>query len=193
MTILFHHSVSDTSINTSTRTRNGTIVAQAVRVIFSDRNIAIYNIYILSHSCYPPGFRAELELIYLYLMKAPWLEEVSVSTTHVVHSWDKTSAAKISYAINNSSFAILNNGSPTRLSTTDNSSSPDLSLISGHIALDCAWCAYLCLDRLWHIPAFIQLDDTVCNELGPWAYTNFRRANWSAFRVETEMPFASAL
>ena len=94
-------------------------------------------------------------------------------------------------SINNSNLVTLNQPHPTRLPTHGNPSSPDLSLISAHLATDAVWLTHVRLNSD-HLPITIDLSSP---EYQPTrikkAYTNFRLADWTSFTEESERLFSS--
>ena len=93
--------------------------------------------------------------------------------------------------INNSNLVTLNQPLATRLPSHGNPSSPDISLISAHLAAEAVWLTHVRLNSD-HLPITIDL-------CGPdhrptrtkKSYTNFRLANWTRFTDETERLFSS--
>jgi hypothetical protein len=88
-------------------------------------------------------------------------------------------------------FFILNNDTPTRLPPNGNPTSPDLSLISVHLALSLSWSTNVSLDSD-HLPISISFNDDVPPPRTASTYTNFKRAKWGLWTSETESLFRNA-
>jgi endonuclease/exonuclease/phosphatase family metal-dependent hydrolase len=64
----------------------------------------------------------------------------------------------LSQQVDNSKFVVLNNDTPTRCPSNGNVSSPDVSLISVHLALAVTWCTHSALNSD-HLPISITFVD----------------------------------
>jgi hypothetical protein len=88
-----------------------------------------------------------------------------------------------------SSFFILNSDSPTRCPSNGNNTSPDISLISAHLALSVMWAMCTALNS-GHLPISI----TFCDDRPPpctaRSSVNFKRAKWGLFTSKTEPLFS---
>ena len=85
-----------------------------------------------------------------------------------------------------SNLVILNQDTPTRLpGNNQRSTSPDISLISAHLAMAVNWSvdAKLSSD---HLPISISFVDDQPNPRLSRTFTNFHRADWNGYRTELE-------
>ncbi|KAA0187452.1 hypothetical protein HAZT_HAZT006176 [Hyalella azteca] len=94
--------------------------------------------------------------------------------------------------IDSSQLVLLNQDIPTRLPSQGAPSSPDLTLISPHLALDAVWTplAHLNSD---HLPISISLDSMNSPNNHPFhTYINLCRADLDGYASETEAAFSTA-
>ncbi|KAA0183355.1 hypothetical protein HAZT_HAZT003633 [Hyalella azteca] len=88
--------------------------------------------------------------------------------------------------VDSSQLFLLNQDTPTRLPSQAAPSSPDLTLISPHLALDAVWTLLARLNSD-HLPISISLDSMNTSMNRPTrTYINFRRADWDAYVADTE-------
>ena len=91
--------------------------------------------------------------------------------------------------IENSDLCILNEDVHTRVPTgtvnNQRASSPDITLISAHLALSVDWsvCTAMTSD---HLPILVSFDDDSPLPRLRKSYTNYKKANWRAYRDELE-------
>ncbi|KAF2344021.1 Endonuclease/exonuclease/phosphatase, partial [Trinorchestia longiramus] len=95
-------------------------------------------------------------------------------------------------AIDSSPLFLLNQDSPTRLPSDGNPSSPDLTIVSPHLALETSWTPLTRLNSD-HLPIAISLSTNQPPQQPPRrTFTNFNKANWEAFTIHTEEIFRNA-
>jgi hypothetical protein len=85
----------------------------------------------------------------------------------------------------------MNTDSPTRLPSNGNSSSPDISLISAHLALSVSWDADISLNSD-HLPICSSVIDDQPPPRTSKCYVSFKQAKWGLWTSETERRFASS-
>ena len=94
----------------------------------------------------------------------------------------------ISDKIQNSNFGILNEDTPTRV-TSNCSSSPDISLATSSILPSCTWSTKISLGSD-HLPIFISLSTNIKTTKAPKrTFINFEKADWPGFTEYTEKRF----
>ena len=93
--------------------------------------------------------------------------------------------------LDSSSLCLLNCDIPTRRPTNGEPSSPDLSLISAHLATDAHWNP-VCALNSDHVPILITIGNPDTESPPGPMYSNFRKADWEGFRTETEAAFTGA-
>ena len=93
--------------------------------------------------------------------------------------------------LDSSSLCLLNCDVPTRRPTNGVPSSPDLSLISAHLAADAQWNP-VCALNSDHVPILISIGNPCMDSPSGPMYSNFRKADWDSFRAETENAFEVA-
>ena len=97
-----------------------------------------------------------------------------------------TRGDEVHAAICDSNLSLLNLDYPTRLPRGGPASSPDITLISAHLLLDATWQVDLALSSD-HLPILISIQDLSYNYHGQRkSFTNYKRANWIAYRDEVE-------
>ena len=162
LAFLIHHSVSYTDLPSDHLLPNDSIIEhQAILAHLGPTLLQIVNFYIPPATSCPTGYLPDLD---------PLFERSDHNVVIVgdfnAHSpaWfsstgDDREAARGAVTLESldpGQFMLLNEDLPTRLPTHGNPSSPDLTLISGHLALDATW---LPLTRLNfnHLPIAISL------------------------------------
>jgi hypothetical protein len=94
--------------------------------------------------------------------------------------------------VESSSFCVINTDTPTRLPSQGNSNSPDVTLISAHLALSAVWGTHVKCNSD-HLPISIDVGRDSPPVRSAKTYTNFRLADWPRFIRETEGSFSSLL
>jgi hypothetical protein len=79
----------------------------------------------------------------------------------------------------------LNDDSPTRFPSNGSPSSPDISLVSSHLALSTTWCTRISLNSD-HLPICISFEDDQPPPRQTQSYINYERAKWGLYTSETE-------
>ncbi|KAA0184157.1 hypothetical protein HAZT_HAZT008960 [Hyalella azteca] len=170
---------------------------QAISISINGAQLHLYNIYIPPPTSCPPGFSPSL---------TPLLELDTHNTIIMgdfkAHNpaWysttqDDREAARGTALINqidSSQYILLNQDTPTRLLSQGAPSSPDLTLISPHLALDAVWTPLARLNSD-HLPISISLDSlNPPNNHPTCTYINFRQADWEGYTANTETAFSAA-
>ena len=94
-------------------------------------------------------------------------------------------------AITSSSFGVLNENSPTRAPPEGPSTSPDISLVTPNLLLTTEWKVITSLSSD-HLPIILSLTDTSPLSFSTHqTFTNFAKADWDKFKLETDSRFAS--
>ena len=98
-----------------------------------------------------------------------------------------TRGEDISQQVNTSNLCLLNQDSPTRVPRNGAPSSPDLALVSAHLALDFGWSTVTTLSSD-HLPILITSTVDAPPTQGPKrTFINYKKANWPDFTAETEV------
>ena len=93
---------------------------------------------------------------------------------------------QLSDQVVDSEFCVLNEDTPTRIPTSGNPSSPDITLATSHLALQAGWSTHrtLCSD---HLPITVSLEVlSPADPIQKQSYQNFNKADWDAFKEESE-------
>ena len=195
---LIHHSVQFREI--SIQNPDDHLEIQAIEATIHNSQIEIYNIYLPpASSC--PGYSLTEEAISGVLGELDG-DVLVVGDMNAHHeTWHSSTSCDqgqqrgvtLNNFINNSNLICLNTPHPTRLPTNGNPSSPDVSLLSAHLAADATWKTHINLNSD-HLPITIDLhtEETSSTRLRK-SYTNFRLARWPDFTRETEELFAAAV
>ena len=155
-------------------------------------SLHIINLYIPPCSSCPQGFSPNLD---------PLLEGLQAHNSLVMGDFNAHNTAwfsntedqraatrgeNIYQSINASDLSILNSDTPTRLPSAGRPTSPDLTLISSHLALDSSWNTEISLGSD-HLPILVGLSDSQYQYSGERrCFVNYRRANWEAYQREVE-------
>lgn len=199
LAFLVHHSIHFTNVSTDHLfPGDNTLEHQAISATMDGTPYQIYNLYIPPATSCPPSYIPDLSNL---------LEQDNNNVLIVgdfnAHNpaWysstqDDRAAARgnaIVTAIDSSSLVLLNEDHPTRLPTSGRPSSPDLTLISCHLALDAQWIPLVRLNSD-HLPIAISLNSLIPPEPSiKRTYTNYRKADWDSFTRSTERAFQSAI
>ena len=171
---------------------------QGILANLGGNQIACLNIYIPSCTCCPAGFQPDLAP----LLDANYGANVMVMGDFNAHhpAWFSVSrddralarGASIAEAIDSSPLCLLNEDSPTRLPPNGTPSSPDLTLISGHLAQTASWLPSISLNSD-HLPILINLVEDPQDSLKsqPILHNNYRRADWASYTDFTESAFSA--
>ena len=96
-------------------------------------------------------------------------------------------------AVNSSQLAVANQDLPTRLPSQAKPSSPDITLLNGHLLRDVTWSTLTTLGSD-HLPITISLSSYAPpSTRKARSFTSFRKADWEGFTAETERIFADTL
>ena len=171
---------------------------QGILANLSGHQIACLNIYIPPCTCCPAGFQPDLAP----LLYADYGADVLVMGDFNAHhpAWfsvmrDDRALARgvnIAEAIDSSPLCLLNEDSPTRLPPNGTPSSPDLTIISGHLALTASWLPSISLNSD-HLLILINLveDPQDSHKSQPILHNNYRRADWASYTDFTESAFST--
>ena len=159
-------------------------------------HLQVFNIYIPPATSCPPGYSPDLGP----LLASSAGDAVVMGDFNAHHAvWHSPSTDNRAVArgnaildqVTSSHFCIINEDSPTRVPTAGDPSSPDLTLVSGDLVLEARWCTHLALSSD-HLPITVTLDFLAPSlPLPRKTFTNFRKADWEGYRVETEASFAA--
>jgi hypothetical protein len=141
----------------------------------------IFNIYLPPASSCPPLYKPDLEPLLCFSDS----DTIIMGDLNAHHgSWYASSSCSrgeaFSDSIENSALCVLNTDTPTRLPNNGNPNSPDLTLISAHLALPALWTTHVKLNSD-HIPITIDLGDDSPPARSARIYTNFRLADWGKY------------
>jgi len=189
---LVHHSVTFRELDSDLLPGDDIAEAQGIVLWLGGAELRIINVYIPPASGCPPRYATDFDCI---------LEDhgdVLVMGDFNAHhpSWfsrtedDRAAARGVALhdAISVSQCGTLNEDTPTRLPTHGPPSSPDITLISGHLLMDATWSTHTTLGSD-HLPITVDLPGVTTHPRKVRTFTNYRRANWEAFTEETEREF----
>ena len=172
---------------------------QAVSVVLDQSPIALFNVYVPPTSSCPPDYSLS-EATLTSLLNRSDGDTLVVGDFNAHHSaWNSRTTCDgarrrgeaVLDAVNDSNLVLLNTDEHTRLPTNGLSSSPDLTLISAHLAPDTTWRTHTRLNSD-HLPISISFNNDNPPTRRRKSYTNFRLADWEAFRAKTEQLFSTA-
>ena len=189
--ILVHNSVTFTPLNVNINAAiDDKTEAQGINVIINNSPISVINVYCPPTSACPRGFLPDAVSILDgdfgdCLILGDW--NAHHEAWHSSHS--DVRGDHLAAEVEISDFCVLNEDKPTRLPQGANNnqrpSSPDVSLISAHLALAVNWSTETTLTSD-HLPIAISFnDDSPCPRTTK-TYVNFSRADWDGFNTELE-------
>jgi hypothetical protein len=188
---LIHHSVRYSDLDTSSLLPDNdqTLELQGITANIDNSDIKIFNIYIplvSTNVAYSPDSKIldtdddALVLGDFNALHPAWFSSLSDAR-----------GDSLVQQVEDSNFFILNTDTPTRLPPNGNSTSPDLSLISAHLALSVSWSTNISLNSD-HLPISVSFNDDLPLPRTARTYTNFKRAKWGLWTSETENLFRNA-
>ena len=172
---------------------DGVVEAQGIEVMLDGRELRIINVYIPPGTSCPPGY--SVNFAGLGNTQGDCLLVGDFNAHHpswYSHTEDDRAAARgndLDAAVTTSDLCILNEDTPTRLPSSGPPTSPDLTIISGHLALSTIWSTQTTLGSD-HLPIVIELPGNSPAPRKCRSYVNFRRADWEGFKTETESSFS---
>ena len=174
-------------------THDGTTEVLGVEVRLGGSLLRIANIYIPPASSCPTGYSPSFDN--LRNARGDYLIMGDFNAHHP--SWysrteDDRAAERgesLDAAISMTELCFLNEDSPTRLPSGP-PSSPDVTLISGHLLLDSTWSTHTTLGSD-HLPILTRLPGLSTAPRRARSYVNFLRADWEGFEREAELLFSS--
>ena len=191
LAILIHNSVSFTPLDVNIDPSIDEVTeAHGINAIVNNAPISVVNIYCPPASACPRGFRPDTASILDgdfgdCLVLGDW--NAHHEAWHSNQSDDR--GDHLAAEVENSDFCVLNEDTPTRLPQGSNNnqrpSSPDISLISAHLALSVNWSTETTLTAD-HLPIAISFNDDAPCPRTTKTFVNFSRADWDGFRSELE-------
>ena len=186
--LLIHHSVSYTPIVFSSNDPHLEVIA--ANVVINKSTFVVANVYCPPASACAANYLPDIAAV-LNLAQG---DSIVLGDWNAHHeAWysepeDRRGEA-LAEAIENSDLCILNQDSPTRIPLGNNnnqrSTSPDISLISAHLALAVTWLPIVQLSSD-HLPIIIAFDDDTPNPRQAKTFVNFNRADWTKFKEEAD-------
>ena len=194
--ILIHHSISFTPLPTDHLFPNdSTIEHLAISATINSLPINIYNIYIPPISSCPPNYTPDLEALLSPQDDSIVLGDFNAHSPAWFSQTSDTRAAargqSILDSLTSSNLVLLNSDSPTRLPSSGNPSSPDLTIVTPEIVPDLEWSTITTLNSD-HLPILIHLHGSFSSDSPDpprQTFDNFRKADWISFTRETERAF----
>jgi hypothetical protein len=189
--ILVHHSISYSPLDTSDISRgDGVMELQGITATINGIPLNIFNVYLPPSSSCPPLYKPSLNP----LLNFSDADSIIMGDMNAHHEdWYASSTCArgeaFSEDIDSSLFCVLNLDMPTRLANHGTPNSPDLSLISAHLALSAVWNTNINLNSD-HLPITIDVGNETPPVRQTRTYTNFRLADWAKYLMETEASFA---
>ena len=192
LAFLIHDSVHFTNLNIDTNDQY--IEAQGITITFHSSKLNILNIYIPpASSC--PGHTLDEDVLSTLLSSDADTLVLGDLNAHNVAWFSSTSCDRaavrgevVAAAIDNSSLVLLNGPAPTHPLPVP--SSPDISLISAHLATAVEWQVHHALNSD-HLPISISFVNDTPPIRSRCTFTNFKRADWPSFTSITENKFNS--
>jgi hypothetical protein len=165
------------------------IECQSIKIDLKDGPIFITNIYIPPNSS-TPNYNASIShLFHNGNSDSLVLGDFNAHDQLWHSSISDNRGAILADEIDSSDFITLNTNSPTRLPINGAPSSPDISLASGSLASISDWKTALTLPSD-HLPIIISISSANFGLFTPrTTFTNFNKANWSAFTAISEKLF----
>ena len=191
---LVHHSVTYRELHDPVLPGDNVTELQSITVEVGGAHLIIRNIYIPPPTSCPSGYLPDFGALFsstediLIMGDFNAHDDLWYSSTTDTVATDR--GAKIVEALETSTLMVLNQDSPTRMSSNGPMTSPDLTITNSHMGLDSNWQPLTTLNSD-HLPILVDLDGWFSEPppAGPCRYTNFRKADWETFTSETEQSF----
>jgi hypothetical protein len=167
----------------------------AIDIDIYDNPLRIVNLYIPPATSCPPNFTPSLFPLFTSDADSLILGDFNAHhPTWYSATQDDRAAARgvdVDAAVEAGSLVTLNEDTPTRLPPNGAPSSPDISMISSHLALQTVWTTHTTLNSD-HLPIVITIMDPAAGPSGSRrTYVNYRRADWETYAAETEASFSA--
>lgn len=186
-----HHSTKYNHFIIKPNNNDKTMETLAVSIQLEDYHFNVVNIYIPPTSSCKAGYRPTLDHI-LKLNNTLIVGDLNAHSEdwHSPLSDPRGNALSNEIALSNS--GVLNGNAPTRLPTTGRPTSPDVSVASDSMLSSLSWKTVTSLSSD-HLPIILDLNCHARFEYNTQKRTfiNIGKADWEAFRDETEARFAA--
>ena len=180
---LIHHSISFVQLDSPFNDQTEAIIIKAD--VF-DTSITIANVYIPPQSSCEPNFSASL----LPLFVGDYIVVGDINGHDEL--WSSGAADNrgdaIADEIDSRNAVVLNN--PDVFTRPQSSSSPDVAVVPPPLALSLSWGVIPTLNSD-HLPMYINYDNDAPPSSPSRTFTNFRKADWDAFKRISEEKFAN--
>ena len=188
---LIHHSVRFVNLDTSELVLNNdlTIELQGISANIDNQDLKIFNVYIppvSANTQYQPDISRILDVD----DDAIILGDFNAHNEAWQSGLSDDRGDFLAQQVENSNFFILNSNSQTRLPSNGSPSSPDISMISAHLALSVTWETSTSLNSD-HLPICITFIDDQPPPRTAKSYVNYKRAKWGLLSSELELLLAN--
>ena len=101
-----------------------------------------------------------------------------------------TRGVDIVEALDDTTLVVINQNSPTRVTCSGPTSSPDITITNSHLDVNSSWVP-MTIFNSDYLPILVDLNGWFAEppKLGPSCYTHFRKTNWDFFTSEFENSF----
>ena len=164
---------------------------QSVRIPFGKESLTVHNIYIPPSSSCPSSFNPTLAQ-FLKSSCSLTLGDFNAHDTLWCSPIHDQRGESLADEISMSSSGVLNTDTQTRLPSSGQPTSPDVSIASEDLLTSANWKTSTTLSSD-HLPITVSLN--LAPDLLPApkrTFVNFNRADWTNFQMETESEFAKA-
>ena len=189
---LVHHSVSFRDSGT-VLTDDDTAETLLVTVTLEGGELHILNVYIPPATSCPAGYATNFDLLLRdrgdQLVMGDFNAHHDAWFSRTEDTRAEARGVALSEPVDASLLGVLNEDMPTRLPAHGPPSSPDVTLLSGHLLLNATWSTLTTLGSD-HLPIAVNLLSHSAPPRKYRSFTNFQKANWAGFTEELERRFA---
>jgi hypothetical protein len=164
---------------------------QSIRIPLGTEALTLTNVYIPPSSSCPNDFTPSITQ-FLQTPCSLVLGDINAHDTLWCSPLQDQRGEMLADEIGMSNFGVLNTDTPTRLPTSGQPTSPDVSLASADLLTSATWTTSTTLSSD-HLPITLTLKNSPDTLPAPKrTFVNFNRADWTTFKTDTETAFAEA-
>ena len=194
MITLVHHSITYRQMHVDLFPGDDVAEHLTISVEVHGAQLLISNIYIPPAASCPPTYQPNFQTLFNttedVLIMGDFNAHDDLWFSSTLDDRAATRGANINSALETSQLMVINQDSPTRVPSSGDPSSPDITITNSHLGIDSSWETRTTLNSD-HLPIIVDLDGWFREppRYGPPCYINFRKADWESFTGETEDDF----
>jgi hypothetical protein len=143
--------------------------------------VNVFNVYVPPGSSCPPTYKLDLNsLLSFFDSDTVIMGDVNAHHAAWYASSNCSRGDDLVEAIENSALCVINTDTPTHLPSHGDPNSPDVTIISAHLAVSALWTTQISLNSD-HLPITVDLEGDSPPGRCAKTFTNFRLADWAGY------------